>query len=408
MSKINNEEEIREVIVEKNVGFNMIEVIVMIIISILFGILVGSVVSNSRKTVDGVKVSHELQEFITTYNNINDNYYGKISEQELVSAAIEGMITKLDDPYSVYMDNKETENFNTTIDGSYTGIGATVSSKDGNNYIVSLFDKSPAEKSGLKVGDIFVKVNGKDVKGMELDKLTSLIKGKANTVVDITVLRDGKEITKTITRSSIDILSFTSKVIEKNKKKVGYIYISTFAANSYKQFNKELSKLEKENIDSLIIDVRSNPGGHLTQVTKILELFMDKKKVIYQVESKGKRIKKYSTTAVKRDYNVSVLINPASASASEILAAAFKESYDKATLVGEKSYGKGTVQKAYQLSNGASFKYTTEKWLTPKGNWIDKAGVKPDVEVKLDEKYKKDPSDKNDLQLQKALDILTK
>ena len=379
---VKKEEEIREVIVEKNVGFNMVEVIIMIIISILFGILVGTVVSGSKKSVGGVKVSRELQEFITTYNNVNDNYYGKISEQELVNAAIEGMISKLDDPYSVYMDSK--------------------------NYIVSMFEKSPAEKSGLKVGDIFIKVDGKDVRGMEISKLTSLIKGTENTDVDITVLRDGKEITKTVTRASIDIPSVTSEVINKDNKKVGYIYISSFAANSYGQFRSELKELENKKIDSLIIDVRSNPGGHLDQVTKILELFMNKNKVLYQVESKGKRTKKYSSTKENRKYDIVVLIDPASASASEILAAAFKESYDNATLVGVKSYGKGTVQKAYQLSGGASFKYTTEKWLTPKGNWIDKAGVSPDIEVKLGDKYKDDPKKENDLQLQKAIEILTK
>ncbi|MBE6157781.1 MAG: S41 family peptidase [Firmicutes bacterium] len=402
------DEEIREVIVETNTGFNMIEVIIMIIISILFGILVGTVISNTRKSVGGVKVSRELQEFITTYNNVNENYYGKISEKELVNAAIEGMISKLDDPYSMYMDSKETEEFNETVDGSYVGIGATVGVKDNNNYIISLFEKSPAEKSGLKVGDIFVKVDGKDVKGMDLSKLTSLIKGKENTPVEVTVLRDGKEITKTITRSSIDLPSVTSKVITKNNKKIGYIYISSFAANSYKQFKSELLELEKDKIDSLVIDVRSNPGGHLNQVTKILELFMNKKKVLYQVESKGIKTKKYSTTKEKRDYNVVVLIDSASASASEILAAAFKESYDNATIVGMKSYGKGTVQKAYQLTGGASFKYTTEKWLTPKGNWIDKAGISPDVEVRLGEEYKNNPTDENDSQLQKALEILLK
>ena len=402
------DEEIREVIVETNTGFNMIEVIIMIIISILFGILVGTVISNTRKSVGGVKVSRELQEFITTYNNVNENYYGKISEKELVNAAIEGMISKLDDPYSMYMDSKETEEFNETVDGSYVGIGATVGVKDNNNYIVSLFEKSPAEKSGLKVGDIFIKVDGKDVKGMDLSKLTSLIKGKENTLVEITVLRDGKEITKTITRSSIDLPSVTSEIITKNNKKIGYIYISSFAANSYKQFKSELLELEKDKIDSLVIDVRSNPGGHLNQVTKILELFMNKKKVLYQVESKGTKTKKYSTTKEKRDYNVVVLIDSASASASEILAAAFKESYDNATIVGMKSYGKGTVQKAYQLTGGASFKYTTEKWLTPKGNWIDKAGISPDVEIRLGEQYKNNPTDENDSQLQKALEILLK
>lgn len=402
------DENVKEIIVENKSGFNIVEVISIIIVSVLFGIVVGSVISSSKKTVNGIKVSDELQEFVTTYNNILDNYYDKISETDLVNSAIQGMVDSLDDPYSVYMDNGETKSFNETVDGSYVGIGATVGNSDGKNYIVSMFDNSPALTGGLKVGDIFVKVGNQDVTSMELSELTDLIKGKSGTKINVTVLRGDQEVTKEITRSAIEIPSVTSKTIEKNNQKIGYIYVSTFAANTYKQFKRDLEKLEKKNIDSLIIDVRSNPGGHLTQVTNILELFMNKKKVLYQVELKGQKMKKYSSTSEKRDYKIAVIINSASASASEILAAAFKESYDDAIIVGVKSYGKGTVQKAYQLSSGASLKYTTEKWLTPKGNWIDKAGVSPDQAVELSDEYKNNPTDDTDNQLQKALELITK
>ncbi len=406
--KKDNKDTVREVIVEKKSGFNTFEVLVIVVVSILFGVVVGNIISNTTKSVSGVKMSPELQEFVSTYDNILDNYYDNVSEKELVDAAIKGMIESLDDPYSLYMNGKDAESFNQIIDGSYVGIGVTVTNKDNRNYILDIFKNSPAQKGGLKIGDIFVKVDGKDVSSMKIDGLTKLIKGKRGTKVDITVLRGKEKITKTIVRDNVSIPSVTSKIINKNKKKIGYIYISSFAANTYKQFNKELNKLEKKKIDSLIIDVRSNPGGHLNQVTSILEEFMNKKKVLYQIDSKGKKTKIYSTTSEKRNYKIAVLINQGSASASELLAAAFKESYDNSVIVGEKSYGKGTVQKAYRLSNGSSLKYTTEKWLSPKGNWIDKKGIEPTHVVKLSDKYKDNPTDGNDNQLQKAIELLIK
>ena len=402
------DEDISGVVVENKSGFNTVEVIAIIIVSILFGVVIGSIITSSKSSVSTKKVSSELQEFVVTYNNLLDNYYGDIEEKDLVNAAIKGMISSLDDPYSLYMDSDETDEFNETVDGSYVGIGVTVANKDGNNYIVSMFDDSPSKEAGLKVGDIFVKINDKDVSSISLDELTSLIKGKAGEKVTVTVLRDNQEITEVVTRKKVDIPSVSSKIFEKDDHNIGYIYISTFAANTYKQFKSTLNKLENKEIDSLVIDVRSNPGGHLNQVTDILELFMDKSSVLYQVEVKGKKTKKYSTTNTKRDYNVAVIINSASASASEILAAAFKESYSNSFIVGVRSYGKGTVQKAYQLSNGSSVKYTTEKWLTPKGNWIDKAGVTPDFSVEQGEEYQNNPTDDLDTQLQKALEVVIK
>lgn len=399
--------EIREIIVEKRNDFNTIEVVAIVFISILFGVVVGSIITYGNKSVSDENVPKELEEFVSTYNNIVDNYYDEVSKKDLVNAAIEGMVDSLDDPYSVYMNSNESEMFNEIVDGSYVGIGATVGTLNNNNYIISMFDKSPAEKAGLKIGDIFTKVGDKDVSSMSLEELTNLIKGKAGSKVKITVLRDGKTLEKVVTRNAIEIPSVTNKIIEKDNKKIGYISISTFAANTYKQFKKNLNEVESKKIDSLIIDVRSNPGGHLNQVTEILEMFIEKDQVLYQVELKGKKNKKYDNTTTKRSYNVAVIINNSSASASEILAAAFKESYDNSFIVGTKSYGKGTVQQAYSLKSGSSLKYTTEKWLTPKGNWInDTEGIVPDIEVSLDSKYYETYESKDDTQLQKALEYI--
>ena len=158
----------------------------------------------------------------------------------------------------------------------------------------------------------------------------------------------------------------------------------------------------------MVIDVRGNPGGRLGEVSDIMDLFLDKKKVIYQIESKSKKDKIYTKDSTKRSYPVVVLVDYSSASASEILAASFQDNYKKATLVGTVTYGKGTIQKAVSLSSGATVKYTTQKWLTPKGVWINEVGLTPDVLLEIGDAYCNDPSDENDLQLQKAIEILNK
>lgn len=403
----NNNDEIREVIIERKSGFNIPEVIIIIIISMLFGVIIGGIITYNRKSIDN-NVSNELGEFVSTYNNIVENYYEEIDKDKLLDAAIEGMITSLGDEYSIYMDSSETESFNETVDGSYAGIGATVAHIDDKNQIVDMFDDSPAEKSGLKVGDIFQKIDNKDVSSMDINELTDLIKGEKGTTINVEVLRGDESINVNVTRDNIEIPSVSSEIYEVNEQKIGYIYVSTFAANTYSQFSKELKSLEKKNISSLIIDLRDNPGGHLNQATKILSLFLSKNKILYQLETKGVKEPIYSSSKEKRNYNVAVLINSNSASASEIVAACFKESYKNSVIVGVNSYGKGTVQQAYQLSNGSSLKFTVQKWLTPNGNWINGVGVTPDKIVELSLDYANNPVDENDNQLQKAIELLSK
>ena len=233
------------------------------------------------------------------------------------------------------------------------------------------------------------------------------IKGKSNYSFNMSVLRDNNLIDVKVVTKSITLSSVTSSVIEKDNEKIGYIYISIFALNTYDQFKEQLEELEKMKITSLIIDVRSNTGGHLTSVTSILDLFLNKTDVLYQVKSKDKIKKVYGTETSTRKYPIVVLTNELSASASEILASALKEAYGAKT-VGIKTFGKGTMQNMLDLENGGMIKVTTEEWLTSKGNKINKEGVPVDYEVKLDEKYASNPSKETDNQLQKAIEVLTK
>lgn len=389
-------------------AFTIPEVILLLIISCIFGIVMGCILTYS-KSFDMVKVTKEEAELLAAYEKIRDNYYEDLSEGDLVGSAIDGMVNSLEDPYSYYLNENDTSSFNQRLNGTYIGIGVTILHDENNeNQVVEIIDGSPAKKAGIEVGDIFLSIDGNDVRNLSLSEVSEFMKGEVGDKHSFVLLRGGNEVKVNLVLAEVVLSSVSSKIIEGNNKNVGYLHISTFAANTYTQFNKNLKSLEKEKIDSLIIDVRGNPGGHLSQVQDILSLFFDKKTVLYQIENKGKVEKVYATTKDKRKYDVVVLIDCESASASEILAACFKENYKNATIIGTTSYGKGTVQKTYELSNGSSLKYTAEKWLTSKGKWINGVGVEPDIEVELPEEYYNNVCDENDLQLQKALEVLTK
>ena len=407
------EEKIREVVVERKTGFNYIEVIVIMIITLILGAVIGSFITYIFKdekpiTTSGTSIPTELEEFVKTYNNIVTDYYEDVDHDKLLEAGINGMLEYLDDDYSMYMDKETSENFNEQVEGKYKGIGVEImQTTDGVVSISKVFKNTPASKAGLKVGDIFVKVFGTDVTSKTSSEISSLIKDSKEKEISVVVKRDGEEKEFKLSLDEVEIESVTSKVFEQNKKKIGYIDISIFASNTATQFEKKLLELEGKGIDSLVIDVRDNSGGYLSTVTDIASLFMNKSKVIYQLDTKGVIEQVYAKTNTSRKYSISVLINQNSASASEILAAALQESYG-AKVVGVNSFGKGTVQKAYQLESGATVKYTIQKWLTPNGNWINEKGVTPDIKVEMEGDYYKNPSDETDNQLKKALEDISK
>ena len=398
----------KEIVTIKKEGFSYPEMVIIMIIAILFGFLIGNVVSFTKKETTSSSVPSELKEFVDTYNDIVNNYYDKVNKEELIDAGIKGMINYLDDPYATYFDGTSSTNFNQTLEGNYEGVGIEVTLDNNKVKITKVFADTPAKKAGIKVGDYITKVNGESVEGKSLSDVVSLIKNAKNKEVEITITRDNQEKTMKVTRTTVDMPYTSSKVYEENGKKIGYLKIEMFSNNITKQVKKELESLKKKNIDKLVIDVRDNPGGYLTQVTEILSLFMTKKDVIYQLQTKNNKEKVYSTSSkATYSYPVVVLINENSASASEILASAFKETYN-AEIVGVNSYGKGTVQKTGDLNNGDTIKYTVQKWLTPKGNWINEKGVTPTKEVKLELKENEILTEDNDNQLKAAIELASK
>lgn len=398
----------KEIVTIKKEGFSYPEMVIIMIIAVLFGFLIGNVVSFTKKETTNSSVPSELKEFVDTYNDIVNNYYDKVNKEELIDAGIKGMINYLDDPYATYFDGTSSTNFNQTLEGNYEGVGIEVTLDTKKVKITKVFADTPAKKAGIKVGDYITKVNGESVEGKSLSDVVSLIKNAKNKEVEITITRDNQEKTMKVTRTTVDMPYTSSKVYEENGKKIGYLKIEMFSNNITKQVKKELESLKKKNIDKLVIDVRDNPGGYLTQVTEILSLFMTKKDVIYQLQTKNNKEKVYSTSSkATYSYPVVVLINENSASASEILASAFKETYN-AEIIGVNSYGKGTVQKTGDLNNGDTIKYTVQKWLTPKGNWINEKGVTPTKEVKLELKENEPLTEDNDNQLKAAIELASK
>lgn len=382
------------------------EVIIVMIFSIGIGILMcfGGISIITGKNY--LAVTKDLKKVVDTYYAIVDNYYGELDRDKLIDGAVEGMISSVGDTFTSYSDTDSTSSFDETINGSYEGIGCTVATlEDGTISVIDMFEDSPSYKAGLKVGDIILKVDGESYEGKNSNDISDYIKNSGKSKIVLTVKRDNEEKDISINLSKVEIPHVSGKVIEQDSKKIGYIKISLFASNSYKQFKNKLDELEKSNIDDLIIDVRDNSGGYLSSVTDICNLFLDKGKVIYQLEDSKGKVKKKDTTKEKRKYDIVVLINGGSASASEILASAIKESYG-GDIVGTNSYGKGTVQQTKKLLDGSMIKYTTQKWLTPDGNSINEVGVTPTKVVELNEEYFNNPTTENDNQLQEAIKLI--
>ena len=389
--------------------FTHSEVVFLVVITAIISIFTTYTIVRVSDTKSELGMSDDekaLQEFIDTYQNILDSYYEDVDSQELIDHAIAGMLSGLDDPYSIYFDEDSSSTFDATLEGSYNGVGLEVYNDTDMNIVVSrVFEGSSAEEAGIEAGDIIKEVDGKDLTGKATTEFSDYTKEKEDDEFQVVYLHDGEEKTATLKRKVIIIQSVTSEVLEENDKKIGYIQVDIFSATTYNQFEKAVQKLENEQVEGMIIDLRDNTGGHLSVVTDMLSLFLDDSHVIYQIEDKDQTTKYYSTGKETKEYPVVILQNGNSASASELFTAAMKEEYG-AKVVGTTSYGKGTVQELNTLQDGTQYKFTTKKWLTPKGNWVHEKGITPDVEVELDEGYRNEPTREHDNQFQRAVSTL--
>lgn len=379
------------------------------------GVLERQIVPQSNANIQDSN-PESLEKVEQAYSLIFNSYVEEVEEKKLVEGAIKGMLSTLDDPYSVYMDKDTAKQFNDTLQSSFEGIGAEVSTVDGKIMIVSPFKNSPAEKAGLKPNDQILKVDGESIKGLDLYEATLKIRGKKGTTVELEIERKGlrEPLKVKVVRDEIPQITVHADLKKVNGEKVGYLEITSFSEDTSKEFAKELKALEKEGMDSLLIDVRGNPGGLLSSVEEILRELIAKDKPLYQIEERsGEKTRFFSTLEKVKDYPIGVLTDKGSASASEILAGALKEAGGY-PIIGEKTFGKGTVQQAVPMGDGSNIKLTLYKWLTPDGNWIHKKGVEPTVEVSQPALYNTHPiqidkplkMDMNNEQVKNAQEIL--
>lgn len=344
-----------------------------------------------------------IQEYIDKY------YYEDTDKEDILNGILAGMVTALNDPYSVYYTADEYAKLMESTNGTYYGIGVSVSQNQetGVITIIKVFSTSPAEEAGMKEGDILYKVEGEEVTGQDLSAVVSKIRGQENTEVKVTVLRNSDYVDLSIERREVKMDTVEYEMLDNG---VGYLYINEFDGVTTEQTENAINDMLSKGMTSIVVDLRDNPGGRLDVVEDIMDMFLPKDKLLLYMETKsGDRNDSYSKTdGIIPDMPMTVLINQNSASASELFTGAMK-SYERATIVGVTSFGKGIVQSIFPLSDGTALKLTTAKYFLPNGENIHKVGIEPDVVVELPEGVKScwELSTEEDNQLQKAISILT-
>ena len=328
-----------------------------------------------------VDIYKKIDLFGEVLEKINREYIDEINQSESMDSAINGLLQSLD-PYSSYMSPEILEEMQTETSGEFGGLGIEVSMEAGVVKVISPIDDTPASKAGLKAGDYIVKINDTQVQGKSLSEAVDLMRGPVGSSIELTVRRRGekKALTFNITREIIEIQSVKSELLEEN---IGYIRLTSFNENSSDQIEKQIKKLKKnKNLNSFILDLRNNPGGLLNQAIRISDFFLENGEIVSTKSRKKTENRKWF--AKKGDITdgktLLVLINYGSASASEIVAGALKD-HKRAIVVGENSYGKGSVQSIIPLKNRGAIRLTVAKYYLPSGKSISEVGVRPDIEV---------------------------
>ena len=374
---------------------------VMLIVAICVGFGI-----NAVKTEKGSKttISSEVSGKLDFLKDVIDlKYLEKTDEKTLEENIYKGLLQGLNDPYSVYYTKDEYDALKEETSGSYCGIGALVSQNADTGVItaINVFKGSPAEKAGMKNGDIIFKVEDKEVTGEDLNNVVAKIKGEKDTKVKINVYRTSEKeyIDLEVTRDKVDVPTVEHKMLDKSKG-IGYIQITQFEEVTYDQFKEALDDLKKRGMKSVIFDLRNNPGGLYDTVCEMLDDLLPEGTLVYTKDKDGNKQEKKSD-ANFLDMPMVVLQNENSASASEIFAGAIQD-FGAGKIVGTQSFGKGIVQSIIPLSDGSAVKLTVEKYYTPKGVNIHGKGITPDVKVEISKDGKKDN------QLQKAIEVIEK
>lgn len=395
-----------------NGGFGkglLIGVLVTLVISTLSAgigalVLIRAKQDNSSVSVTNEKTDDKVDKIT---DMIDEYYYEDVEEGDLQEGIYKGVVEGLDDPYSEYYTAEEYEEYIVDTTGNYAGIGATLNKDEdtGAVKVIKVFDNCPADKAGLKKGDIIISADGIEGKSMELDEFVSHIRGSAGTSVQIVYSRDDKENTISINREEITIPSVSYKMLGDG---VALIEISGFYTGTEKEFENAVEALKAEGMQSIIFDLRDNPGGLVDSVTEILDDILPEGTTVYMEDKNGERTTYTSEGNSYMDYPMVVLTSENTASAAEIFAGAIRD-FEYGTLVGEKTYGKGVVQSTFPMRDGSAVKLTIARYFTPSGECIHEKGIDPDVEIEYEYTGDENADEYDygaDNQVQKAIEIL--
>lgn len=390
-------------------SFGWLKVLVAIIITaVLTFYFTKSYVIRSLLNADGLTYLATKMEVVK--DKLDKVYIYDIEEDKMIESAIKGYVDGLDDQYTEYLSEKDMEELIESTTGSYVGIGVYIGDNeaDGNIIIIGVIKESSAAEAGLEAGDIIKTIDGVEYKSGELTKASDALKGKEEgTVVKVTVVRDSEEMTFDVVRKNIKLKSVYSEKLDNG---IGYISISTFNEDTSTEFEDAYKELESQNINGLVIDLRNNGGGLVGESLMIADLMVDKGKTMLITYNKQKKesVQKATSDPIVK-VPVVVLINEYTASASEILAGCLRDDCGY-KLVGTTSYGKGVIQTVYSFPDGSGLKATTDEYFTPKHEKINKVGVKPDIEVEIDDEWKNKAviPYENDSQLLRGIEELRK
>lgn len=361
-----------------------------------------------KSLITSSNTNNEIADTLNKYRKIIDKYYlGNIDEEKLKEGAIKGYIEGLDDKYTEYISKDDMQEYIADTTGNFVGIGIYMVQDTNTNRILVLspIKGGPAEKAGIQPGDYILEVDGVEYKGDQMSVAAAKIKGEANTKVKIKVLRNNETKEYELTRENIKLNPVEGKVLENN---IGYIEFSSFDEGTADEFKTKYEELQKQGIKSLVIDLRNNGGGIVSEALKIGDYILNKDDVIlYEVDKNNKETVEKSENNPIINMPIVVLTNGNTASSSEILAGALKD-HGKAKIIGEKTYGKGVIQQLLTMPDGSGLKITSEEYLTPNKTKLNKIGIEPDEKVSLPDTVKNvlNVDQKDDTQLQKAIELL--
>lgn len=384
-------------------GVSKVTLVIVIVVMLAIGYVLGTRNNEFAQHIPflGTATGEELDlsSVQSTYNALKGKFDGELDQDKLIEGANKGLVEAAGDPYTTYFDPEEAKAFSSDLQGTFSGIGAELGKRDDKLTIITTLDDSPAKKSGLQADDVIARVNEEDATGWSVEKAVSKIRGEKGTTVKLTVVRGDSNVKDfTVTRDQITDESVKTEI----KDDIGIMRISRFGdADTIGLARKAAQDFKDREVKGVVVDLRGNGGGYLQASVDIASLWLDNDVVVS--ERRGDEVVdelRAGSNPILNGIPTVVLIDGGSASASEILAGALKDN-DAATLVGTKTYGKGSVQQIIDLAGGAQLKVTIAKWFTPAGKNIDQEGISPDEEVKYDRS-----SDDKDSQLEKALRLL--